>query len=421
MPAPDVFRDVQELLSREIGLDSGSIGAGAIARVVGRRMSATSCTTPEEYTRVLRREPAEGQMLINAMVVPETWFFRDGEPFRFLENLVRDEWAPGRQDRVLRILSIPCASGEEPYSIAMSLLAAGLPQDRYRIDAVDVSTELLALAKEGAYGLHSFRGVDPVVRDRFFYARGRRFVLREEVRVGIAFHHGNVLDPRSLDLSVPYHIVFCRNLMIYLHAEARLRVVETLDSLMSEDGLLFVGHSELFPMLMARFPIDPHRGSFARRKGSLFGTAQREPPDPKPEPPRVAPIPRPGPVPEIAVDSPSLAKAKQVTDAGRLAEAKRLADAGRLAEAEAVCREVLDRSRGRDAQAHFLLGVILGAARLGEKAEECFARALYLDSEHYDAMMHLSVLKARKGDAEGAELLRKRAERAARTNEEEVR
>src|SRR2546421_6202395 len=116
---------IEVLLREAIGLDAASIGSGLIDRTVRLRMKNLGLKQVEEYRKALAASRAEWNELIEAIVVTETWFFRDREPFAALVRLVRDEWLPAHPTAPLRLLSLPCSSGEEPYSLAMALLAAG--------------------------------------------------------------------------------------------------------------------------------------------------------------------------------------------------------------------------------------------------------------------------------------------------------
>ena len=102
------------------------------------------------------------------MVVTETWFFREKQPFAALVRLVIEEWLPAHPTGRLRLLSVPCSSGEEPYSMAMALMDAGFPAARFEISAVDISARALAFAQRAIYGRNSFRGADLDFRTRHF-------------------------------------------------------------------------------------------------------------------------------------------------------------------------------------------------------------------------------------------------------------
>ncbi|NEM46493.1 MAG: chemotaxis protein CheR, partial [Xanthomonas perforans] len=125
---------------------------------------------------------SEQQALVEAVVVPETWFFRYPESFAALVNLARERSTHLAGARPLRILSLPCSTGEEPYSIAMALLDGGLPGDGFRIDAMDISEVNLQRAERALYGRNSFRGDDLSFRDRHFAVTPEGFELRSQVR-----------------------------------------------------------------------------------------------------------------------------------------------------------------------------------------------------------------------------------------------
>src|SRR4051812_31401125 len=113
---------IKTLLKESMGLDAGSIGTSAIERAVQERVKARHLDDPDTYWEHVKRSATELQELIETVVVAETWFFRDRGAFSALGNYVEQEWRPTHPDTMLRILSLPCASGEEPYSIVMTLL-----------------------------------------------------------------------------------------------------------------------------------------------------------------------------------------------------------------------------------------------------------------------------------------------------------
>lgn len=400
-----------KLLEEIAGMSPGVLGDRNFARAVRERMSACKLVEMERYFEKARSSAREMEALIEAVVVPETWFFRDQGPFAFLGRYVRDEWIPAQEAGPLRILSAPCSSGEEPYSIAIVLREAGLKPDRIRIDALDISRALLRKAEQATYTKHSFRGVPDSLRDRYFAPMGRDYLLKDTVRQGVRFIHGNLLDERVLEGKRPYDIVFCRNLLIYFGAAARARVLRTIERLIACGGLLFVGHAETscFPAMEFE-PLD-HRGAFGFRKvtsgagtipagveaASTTIVSTQSPARIKPEAPPQVNQP---PVPGLDIRKPK----------DNLEGARRLADQGRLQEAAAMCERLLVED-GANAGAYCLLGTVLHGLGNLRRAEECFSRAIYLDERCYDAVVHLSLIKDHQGDAAGAEVLRRRAAR----------
>src|SRR5690349_16378916 len=135
------------LLKERIGLDVEAIGEAAIERAVRERLAACKLPHLQSYWQHIETSAVEMQELIDAVVVPETWFFRDRDAFKGLTSFALGEWLPANAEGVLRVLSLPCATGEEPFSIAMALLDAGFPEHRLHIDAIDISLRVIAAAE----------------------------------------------------------------------------------------------------------------------------------------------------------------------------------------------------------------------------------------------------------------------------------
>src|SRR5262249_28978799 len=140
----------------------------------------------------------EIQELIETVVVPETWFFRDAKAFEVLAEFVVHEWLPASPQGSLKILSGPCSTGEEPYSVAMALLDVGMPAHRFTIDAVDISARAVAKAKAGVYGANSFRGQSLEFRERYFEETAIGYTLKRSVCRSVAFHQSNLLSAEQL-------------------------------------------------------------------------------------------------------------------------------------------------------------------------------------------------------------------------------
>jgi len=257
---------IERILRHTIGLDPSSIGSPAIARAFRARMQAHGIDSPEEYGALLQRSPDEMQELIESVVVSETWFFRDDAPFSTLTEVVKNEWLPAHPNSTLRILSVPCASGEEPYSIAMALMDSGLPASRFCIDATDVSLRVLDHARRGVYGRNSFRSSNLEFRDRYFLRVEDGFLLSEIVRKRIDFRQGNLLAHHFASGEGLYDFIFCRNVLIYFDDDAQDRAIAGLRRLLTADGMLFVGHAEI-PLLTRRgFVASDFPRAFACRK-----------------------------------------------------------------------------------------------------------------------------------------------------------
>ncbi len=232
------------LLKSRIGLDASSVGSAVIERAVRQRMSGLALHDEDEYWMRLNGSPGEVQALIEAVVVPETWFFRYPESFTTLARLAFERLPSLGGGRALRILSLPCSTGEEPYSIVMALLDAGLSEYLFEVDALDVSARVIERASLGVYGRNSFRGDELGFRDRHFSEVAEGYQLAEQVRRKVRFRCGNLLDPGLLAGEAPYDFVFCRNLLIYFDRPTQSEVVEVLKRLLRSDGAMFIGPAE---------------------------------------------------------------------------------------------------------------------------------------------------------------------------------
>lgn len=409
--------DFSALLKRKMGLDSGSIGKAAVERAVRHRMGAADAADERDYLLRVQTDPTEMQQLIEAVIVPETWFFRYPESQAAMAGLARERlFAVGVPDtRVLRVLSLPCSSGEEPYSIAMALLDAGVPASRFEVDAVDISERMVEFARRAVYGRNSFRGDDLAYRGRHFTETADGHQLADIVRARVRFHQGNLFDTHLLAGAAPYDFVFCRNLLIYFDGPTQERAVQVLRRFTRGDGVMFVGPAETSLMTARRLPAVPVARSFAFLAQTLPPPAETFAP-PKPmvhawTPPRrpVAQLPAARlPLAHAAI-APATRPDTPSADVS-LRQIAALADQGRVQDAMAKCQAHLD-SHGASADALHLLGLLQDAAGDARQAQTSYRKALYLDPTHREALLHLAALIASAGDIEGARRLQARAAR----------
>lgn len=384
---------LEEFLRETIGLAVESVGHGLIERAARRGMAAAECTAVPAYVERLRAEPALRQQLVEELVVAETWFFRDRKPFELVARLASRRRPP------LRLLSIPCSTGEEPYSIAISLLESGLAPEDFVIDAVDISHAALAAARRASYGANSFRGDRADTQASWFTPESGRLHLKPRARAQVSFHHGNVF---AFAPGARYDFIFCRNLLIYFDGPGQDAAVKRLVELLADDGVLFFGHSESAIAARAGLAAVPEPGAFAfvrRPVGSekLVVAPARPPAKPKSAPSPVSSAPRPfadvklrtAPAPVAVL--PSLEAIQALADNGRLDEAARLAK-------EHIA------AHGPTVTAYHLLALSLDAAGEVAGAEAAYRKVLYLDPRHEEAISHLVLLLERRGDPEAARL-----------------
>lgn len=412
-----------DFLKERIGLDVTSVGPAIIERAVRQRSAASQAQTADEYWRTLQCSSDEQQALIEAVIVPETWFFRYPESFTTLAKLASRRLAELNNMRALRILSLPCSTGEEPYSIAMALLDAGFKPHQFKVDGMDVSPLSVEKARRALYGKNSFRGQDIAFRDRHFSAENDGYRLSAPVLEQVRLQVGNLLDPTLLASEPPFDFVFCRNLLIYFDLPTQKQVFEVLKRLTHVDGVLFIGPAEgsLLGRLGMRSIGIPQSFAFSRHSA----------PEPEPLPAFVpTPLPVPQPVRRVApvpTQRRPFASVKQVSHpvapstsdaAALLANVAALANEGKSAEARAACDNYL-RHHEPVAQVFYWLGLLSDVAGSVLEAQGFYRKALYLDPQHADALMHLAALLQSQGDTAGARRLQDRAARSERAADSE--
>ncbi len=436
-----IQQEIEDLLRQRIGLNPESVGSNSIFRAVKKGMRTGKMQGLSDYLDSLRSSPMLFESLVESIVVPETSFFRNRASFVFLRQWLAQEWlspdrlSPDRlspdgqrsPNRPLRVLSIPCSTGEEPYSIAITLLEEGVALDDFQIDAVDISALAIAKAKEGVYSPYAFRRQTYRSDDKYFVlgvpkgAKGKRttqrYFLKESVRQKISFIQGNVLQPTLLNSVPPYDIVFCRNLLIYFDEEARTHVSTLIDRLLKPHGLLFVGYAETGLIDPARYKLVPYPQTFAFRKQGagqkVAGSAN------------LRSLHEPAAITGVADDvkgehSPTdhsslkrgLHKQAIKNHADLLNAARSLANTGEIEASVVKCdRYLLDFPA--DAQAHLLRGELHAVVGESAAAEACFKKAVYLDPQLIEALTHLMLLKAEQQELEEVSVIRSRIQRLA--------
>ncbi|HEY0488774.1 MAG TPA: CheR family methyltransferase [Telluria sp.] len=394
--------NVRDLVRQETGLDLDEV---AIARAVTRRMAECGVADAAAYAAGIT--PHELRALTELLVVPESWMFRDAKAFAAAAGFVQRRLAaaPGR---VVRILSVPCAGGEEPYSMAMALADAGVVAAAYSIDAVDLSEVALERARRGRYTRNAFRGANLAFRERYFTPVDAEYQINDAIRAQVRFGHGNLL---ATDLAAGghYDVVFCRNLLIYFDEATVAAAIARLHALLGDDGVLFAGYAEVPAYCRNGFAAVRATGAFALQKALAAPAPAAKPARVPRTLPRSVPVAAAAPVKAQRPRKPAPAAAS-IDIGAELAQARQQADQGDHAGAAAACQRVLDAAPDA-AEAYFILGLTSECERKLAAAEGHWRRCVYLKPDHYEALCHLALLAGQRGDAAESDTLRQRAAR----------
>lgn len=258
---PDLTR-ICDLLYRHTGILVPGNRRPFVERRVLERMRATGAGTLPAYLGRLKAD-AEGevQLFVNAFTVNETYFFREEHQLRCLTaSLLRPLTAGRAPDDPIRIWSMPCATGEEPYSIAIWLLEHWPEVDDWEIEIVgsDIDTRALAAAEAGRYGARALMRLPPALVARYFIreegpAGGDVWRILPELRGSVRFTRRNLVDAAGMAQEGRFDVVFCRNVLIYFDDASRRRAADILFSSLRPGGFLCLGHTESMARIPSRF------------------------------------------------------------------------------------------------------------------------------------------------------------------------
>lgn len=449
-------------VAHRLGLQFEDARSGFLGEVLRRRLEATRQPL-ETYLHDLEREgaPVELAALARQLTVSETYFFRNTDQFHafsreVVPELIRER-GPGAR---LRLLSAGCASGEEPYSLAITLHEILDASWETSILAVDVNPEVLDKARRARFSSWSLRETPPDIQSRWFAPNGRDVVLDSSIRTAVTFERHNLADDDpEVWRPEAYDVIFCRNVMMYFTADGARALVKRITRALAPGGYLFLGHAETLRGLSSDFHLCHSHGTFyyqlkgcnERARRNEHAASRGSPDTPPPagfEPSAIAApldvadtwydairvaterVQRLTDPPRVASAAPGSVPARQPWDLGpplELLRQERYADAlglvgslpseaagdpnvlllraallthsGLFGSAEEACRRLLDID-DLSAGAHYLLALCYeGAGNLGGAADRDRV-AIYLDPEFAMPHVHLGLLARHAGDVE---------------------
>ena len=249
----DEFKLFQDLIYRDAGIRLSDAKKALLVGRLSARLRALGLSSFREYhAYVTRVDESERVTMLDCITTNETRFFREPQQFEFLEQRLIPAWKnaalSGARQRRIRVWSAACSTGEEPYALAMTLLSHFPRESGWSVEilASDISTRVLARAREGAYPEDRTREIPPSLLKRFMI-RGReadpRFRVSSEIRAAVKFERINLMKD-NYPASGPFDLIFCRNVLIYFDTASKNHVIGRLTSRLDPGGCLFLGHAE---------------------------------------------------------------------------------------------------------------------------------------------------------------------------------
>jgi chemotaxis protein methyltransferase CheR len=450
------------LLLRLLGLQFSDDKLDLLSDVLRQRTLEGRFESEEAYLLMLERGALAREelgRLAEALTVTETYFFRNPDHFRALIEVALPVRLRARgADQRLNILCAACASGEEPYSLAMCLddQFPELKAWDLRLRGVDVNPAMLAKAAKALYTPWSLRETPAAMRERYFKPVGPDFQLRPDIQAQVSFEARNLCEANpDLWPSGSYDIIFCRNMIMYLAPEAASALIARMARALAPGGFLFLGYAETLRGLSQDFHLCHTHSTFyyqlagPEERAAALTPAARERPKSSEMPlaqswdpslswvdaiqkasDRIAglasragqaPSERAaGPAPGPAAQAWSLRPALELLSRERFDEALAvlqalppgasedpealllravlLSNAGQVPEAEAACRHLLQRDE-LNAGAHYIQALCCEQAGDLARAGEEDRTAMYLDASFAMPCLHLGLLARRAGDA----------------------
>ena len=337
--------ELARLLQRTLGLNAHAVSPANVEDAVRHRMQDHGVRSRTRYLSILRCSRGERRVLVESIALPHVGFFQEQRPFEALQRWILQHWLPRPSKKPLRLLSVPCATGEEPYSLAITLMELGLHPHQFHVDAVDINDRALRTAAGAIYPNAATETATETIRERYFQRESEGFRLCPSVRAQVSFLKTDILN--SDPLNEDYDIIFGRSLMVYFTEQAQERILRRLQRLLKPGGLLIVG-----PREAASGRCHPSRGGSRNlcHEPALLGKGNGNP--------LVKPL-------------------SAMEEKRRLKKADGLLESQRYNEAAAICVDVLTDHRA-SAQAICLLGRIAQAEGRDVEAREYFRRAIYL-------------------------------------------
>lgn len=446
---PDAFSQIRTLVRDEFGFDFDAQNIVRLTDALAERSRQTRCRNLNEYLSLLnnvgagRKELAE---LAKELTIAETYFFRHAEQLEVFRKAVLPEVLESRGG-LARVLCAGCASGEEPYSLAILAEQVAANPDQVLITGVDLDERLIQRAKEAKYSQWALRETPDRIRNAYFTRSGQVWSLVPRIRSRVSFRQLNLLDEnRAFWRDSTYDIIFCRNVLIYFSAQARKLVIEKFHKALSPQGYLFLGHAETLRGITTEFSLEQHENAFFYRRRTSSARARKPATQPWAQPLARAELSQTVSLAENtawvdavkessskisslignAVDGTVARKPSTYDQAFALFRQERFTEAlaafdsayepspetqllhaillvtlGRSSEAQAVCRKLLEYD-DLNAQPHYVLALSLEHLGKDLEALEHDRAAIYLDPSFAMPFFHMGIILKRHGDLRAA-------------------
>jgi len=398
------FHKILTVLEEEIGLDPESVGYKYIEKSINNTILKLGQIDEKEFYKEIIINKKSLEIFIEEIVVSETWFLRNRKSFNNLKIYLNQYDVVNEK---LKILSAPCSTGEEIYSIIFMLFESGISSANCNLAAWDINHLNLNKAKKAMYKKLSLKELNDTDIEKYFRKEENFYKIKDDyLQYKIDFKQIN-LTKKIIEINEKFDIIFCRNLLIYLNENARKILLFNLEQLIKDNGILFVGESELNYFLNNGFDKIDNNTSIAcipsfkeKRKKTILINKQFK-----------KEIKKDNLVINLSVDNENKTKEKNNLDL----ELQNLISLNKLDKAELICQENIIKNK-LEWKNYFWLGFIFFIKEDYNKSKDYFLKALFLNPLEYDTLIYLSLIENKEGNLEKSDLYRKRAKKIYEDN-----
>jgi chemotaxis protein methyltransferase WspC len=389
-----------EMASNTIGFDLERIGLNSIIRAAHKVQAYSKASTIETLEDQLSRDSVCRQLFIESIVVPESWLFREPKVFQHINILLCQRL---KHQSGVKILSAPCANGEEACSIALSLLESGRSQTQFRIIATDISRHAIKQAQSGIFSENAFRTIDETRKNKWFTLTARGWQVAPKIQETVEFLDRNLLHSHTENELIQkaqgrFDLICCRNLLVYFTKPKRNKLIRTLARLLKPNGELVVGAAEAVILPTGDWePTGPLTFRMRKKTGEAPPVQQKV----RQESSRKTPTRDSEEIIQFKHANPTVPSDRvtviPASSSEIIHDVEALANAGAIEDAIQLCQKSL-QSDSAQTDLLYMLAILHQTGGDFETSEKLLEKAVYLEPRHEGALLSLALIAKRRGD-----------------------
>lgn len=262
------FEKFKDIVYQESGICFNSVNRVVLEARINDNIKKLQLSSFDDYYKLLKTSQSEMRNFLDSVTTNLTKFFRNDAHFKaFNEHVLPEILKRKSASKSLKIWCAGCSTGEEPYSVAMSILEnPGFRSWNVKISASDLSLKSLVTAKAGRYRSDKLDKVDPKIKEKYFDKVADDYVVKDSVKKLIRFDYHNLKNKSSFE---NMDVIFCRNVIIYFDAESQQQTIDRFYNALGEDGYLYIGHSESLFGMKTQFQFNKVGTAIVYTKGNV--------------------------------------------------------------------------------------------------------------------------------------------------------